>query len=166
MVFVDLFIDFKLRRIHHCECAMTHRETHTMKFETTDGTPNGTVTRVMESGEKWNERTVYDHNIETDEQTKRIAAELTALTGDQYFATSRGTGRGVVRAPHVGDLVSRAFNGDYYPEGEIVHVTKGTHKVVKTSTGATFYRSINSGAWVSRGWSLVGGHVSKLNPHF
>ena len=72
----------------------------------------------------------------------------------------------IVTPPAVGDKVSYAFNGDSYPDGEVVRVSKSL-RVVTTSTGSKFYRRRESGAWVQNGtWSLVRGHVSERNPHF
>ena len=72
----------------------------------------------------------------------------------------------IIRAPKIGDKVSYAFNGDYYPCGEISRVSP-TFKKVTTSTGRTFYRQRQTGCWKSNGtWSMVRGHIDRLNPHF
>lgn len=99
-----------------------------------------------------------------------IARGATELTGERYIATDAGPHVSprydVTRAPAVGDKVSYAFNGDSYPDGEIVRVSASL-KVVTTSTGSRFYRRKQSGSWVKGGtWSLVRGHVRKLNPEF
>ena len=74
----------------------------------------------------------------------------------------------VVRAPQIGDKVSYAFHGDYYPDGEIVHITKGTMRIIKTSTGRKYYRRKNSSQWKQTGgtWSLVFGHINRWNREF
>ena len=73
----------------------------------------------------------------------------------------------ICRFPAVGDEVSYGFNGDRYPDGEIVKVS-GTKKVVTTSTGRKYYRSASRPtSWLCAGtWSLIPGHVSTQNPHF
>lgn len=64
----------------------------------------------------------------------------------------------------VGDKVSKGFNGDCYPEGEIVRITPTG--IVKTNTGETF-RPVKGGGHRAGGtWWLVPGHVSKQNPSF
>lgn len=75
---------------------------------------------------------------------------------------------GICEPPKVGDLVSYAFNGDYYPCGRVVRVTTRTHRIVKTDTGHKFYRRGLSPTWVMEGgtWSLVQGHINKRNPCF
>ncbi|BES53148.1 hypothetical protein [Aeromonas phage phiWae14] len=71
----------------------------------------------------------------------------------------------VVRMPQVGDEVSRSFNGDYYPEGTIVKISKSLQ--ITTSTGKTFYRRKKTGTWLySKMWGLVQGHHNKWNPEF
>lgn len=99
-----------------------------------------------------------------------IADSATNLTGRKYIATDAGAGCSprydVIEAPMVGDDVSYAFNGDYYPCGKIASVSQSLRLVV-TDTGRKFYRRRNSGAWISQGmWSMVAGHVERQNPHF
>lgn len=99
-----------------------------------------------------------------------VAQDATALTGDVYLATDTPNTSprfDVIRAPKVGDEVSYAFNGDYYPDGKIVRVSKSM-RVVKTDTGHTYYRRGKTAAWVQTGgtWVLVQGHVSRRNPSF
>jgi hypothetical protein len=68
--------------------------------------------------------------------------------------------------PVVGSPVSRAFNGDASPEGEIAKVSP-TGKKVTTTTGTVFYRKGQTASWVAHGtWSMVAGHQSRRNPHF
>lgn len=72
----------------------------------------------------------------------------------------------VVEAPAVGDEVSFAFNGDSYPDGQIVKITKTFQ--VQTSTGKRYRRYKNTGVWLKEGgtWHLRQGHVSTQNPSF
>jgi hypothetical protein len=114
----------------------------------------------------WTSR--WDFNSLDDAQ--RIADSATKLTGRLYVAADAGEGVSprydVVEAPAVGDEVSYAFNGDYYPCGTITAISKSL-KLVTTSTGRKFYRRRNSGAWLNGGmWSLVSGTHSRLNLEF
>lgn len=100
------------------------------------------------------------------------ASAACKLSGELYLPCDRGEWVSprydVVKAPKVGDKVSYAFNGDYYPCGEVVAVTAGTARIVKTSTGKTFYRRKLTSAWIMQGgtWSLIPGWKSELNPSF
>lgn len=107
-------------------------------------------------------------------RAQRIAAEATSLTGDDWDAIDNGEWVSprydVIRVPRVGDKVSYAFNGDSYPDGEIVSVSaraKG-FRIVKTDTGGVYYRRKQSGAWIKKGgtWSLIQGHQRRWNPEF
>lgn len=105
-------------------------------------------------------------------RASEIAAQATALTGELHIADDQGscvTPRyDVVIAPKIGDKVSYAFNGDYYPDGTIVHVTPGTLRVIKTSTGKTYYKRGDKARWIQTGgtWTLVSGHHDRRNPEF
>lgn len=109
-------------------------------------------------------------NIIDFEHAAGVAKVLTDKTGDLWIATDAGPGvyprYDVVEAPKVGEKVSYAFNGDYYPCGEIVSISESL-RVIKTSSGKRFYRRKLTGAWINNGtWCLVPGHVSRLNPEF
>ena len=110
------------------------------------------------------------HDWKSFEQVEQIAAGLTKLIGDVYLAVDQGSSTwpryDVMKAPKVGDKVSYAFNGDYYPDGEIVGITNGWR--ITTSTGNKYNRRKNSGSWRKIGgtWSLVQGHINERNPHF
>lgn len=73
----------------------------------------------------------------------------------------------VIRVPAVGDEVSQAFNGDSYPCGVIVSISKSL-RVVTVTDGTKFWRRRQTGAWVrpGSGFSLIGGHVRKYNRSF
>lgn len=101
---------------------------------------------------------------------ERIAAEATELTGRLHVAADRGAYTSprydVIEAPVVGSEVSRAFNGDYYPAGKIVRVSKSLRRVV-TEDGTVFFRVRNTDSWRANGtWFMSPGRVSKLNPSF
>lgn len=112
------------------------------------------------------------HKIADMLHANRIAREASQLDGRLFTAVDSGPNVwprfDVVQAPKVGDKVSYGFNGDYYPDGEIVHVTAGTLRQVKTSTGNTYYRRKQTGSWVQKGgtWSMVQGHIDERNPSF
>lgn len=98
------------------------------------------------------------------------AQEVAAALGAGYIATDAGPNVSprydVIELPKVGDAVSYGFNGDYYPCGEIVSISKSLKKIT-TSTGRAFFRRRLTGSWVNAGtWSLVPGHVNKRNPEF
>jgi hypothetical protein len=98
-----------------------------------------------------------------------LAESATKLSGKRYIPTDAGEHVAprfdVKEAPAVGDLVSHSFNGDSYPDGVIVKISK-TLKVVTTSTGKRYHRRGLTGSWVNNGWSLVPGHRYTQNPHF
>jgi hypothetical protein len=76
----------------------------------------------------------------------------------------------VIELPRVGDKVSYAFNGDYYPCGEITKISKTLKQITaedKEGKVWKFYRVRQTGCWRMDGtWSLVPGHISRLNPEF
>ena len=108
-------------------------------------------------------------DMKSFEEAEQIAAALITLTGETYLAFDNGTGTshryGVTVPPKVGDDVSYGFNGDYYPCGKVVRITKGWR--VYTDSGKTFNRRKNSSGWMMAGgtWGLVSGHISEQNPH-
>lgn len=73
----------------------------------------------------------------------------------------------VIERPQIGDKVSYAFNGDYYPDGKIVNISASL-RIVTTDTGSKYYRRGQTGRWVKSGgtWSLVQGHRNDKNPSF
>ena len=108
-------------------------------------------------------------NITSFEHAAEIAAAQTIETGKLHIACDYGDHCSpryyTVEVPAVGDLVSYAFNGDYYPCGVVTAVSK-TLKKITTSEGKVFYRRRLTGCWKSNIWSLVGGHIERLNPEF
>jgi hypothetical protein len=113
-----------------------------------------------------------DVNVESrwDWKTFGDAEDVAAALGPDYIATDSGAHVSprydVIRIPQVGDEVSGEFNGDSYPEGKIVSVSKSL-RLITTDTGKKFYRVRRTGAWrANQTWSLTRGHVSKLNPSF
>jgi hypothetical protein len=109
-------------------------------------------------------------NITSFEHATEIAAAVTGVTGKLHIACDYGSHCSpryyTIEVPTVGDLVSYAFNGDYYPCGSITSISK-TLKKITTSDGQVFYRRRQTGCWKMNGvWSLVNGHIERLNPEF
>ena len=98
-----------------------------------------------------------------------MADAASVFSGEAYVATDAGgqcsPRYDVIRAPAIGDEVSYGFNGDCYPCGTVVKVSKSL-KRVETSEGKVFNRSKNTGRWFQHGWALVNGHHYEQNPHF
>ncbi len=73
----------------------------------------------------------------------------------------------IIIAPKVGDPVSYAFNGDYYPDGVITRISESC-RVVATSGGHVYFRRKATSSWIQAGgtWRLVQGHRSDKNMEF
>lgn len=134
---------------------------------------NGRVVRTaleIERDGVAKDKYTYRGDFDVLADAEKIAAQATEATGKLHIATDSGSGChprfDVIEAPKVGDKVSQYFNGDSYPRGTIVSVSK-TLKKVTTDTGAEFYRRGNTGAWLINGYaSMIHGHVSETNPSF
>lgn len=103
------------------------------------------------------------------DEAQQIAWGASAVTGERHIVTDAGEHCSpridVVRCPAVGDPVSYAFNGDSYPDGEIVSVSE-TLGVIRTSTGNRYTRVKQTGGWRRNGtWWLISGHRNDRNPH-
>ena len=109
------------------------------------------------------------NDLKDFQDAKELAQEATELTGDLHVACDLGDlvrpRYDVIRAPKVGDKVSYAFNGDCYPDGTIVKITKSG--IVKTERNSYRRRKL-SASWKQPGgtWSLVRGHINERNPEF
>jgi len=108
-----------------------------------------------------------------DWKTFEAAQEVAAALGPDYIATDAGTHVSprfdVQKLPKIGEDVSCAFNGDYYPCGKIVSISKSLRVIVAEEQGhkRAFYRVRNTGSWRNNGtWFLVSGHINKRNPEF
>ena len=128
----------------------------------------GVVTSVHK--EYTPENTVNRWDFECFEQAMLIAIQAESTTGKEYLPVDNGEWVSprydVIEAPCVGDKVSSGFNGDYYPEGEIVKISKN-FKIITTSTGKKFYRKGLTDRWRwGRIWTLVAGHHDRKNPSF
>ncbi len=110
------------------------------------------------------------HDFKSMEDADKIAKSATEATGKVYLPVDSGYGVSprfdVIEAPTVGDDVSYAFNGDYYPCGQIKSISD-SYRVIVTTEGQKFYRRRQSANWVhGKIWSLVDGHRFELNPSF
>lgn len=100
-----------------------------------------------------------------------IAIKARALNnGNDYIATDAGQNCSprydVIEVPKVGAEVSQSFNGDCYPCGKIVSISKSLKKIT-TDTGKVFWRYKQTGSWLVNGYaSMIAGHVSERNPSF
>ena len=135
---------------------------------------NGIAVEVRNLGEvasadlpKWESRWEWKSWLDA----AKVANELNLACGEvgRYVPTDAGPcvspRYDVIEAPRVGDEISYAYNGDYYPDGEIVKIS-GSKRIVYSSTGNKYWRRKNSGAWLKGGmWCLVPGHISERNPH-
>jgi hypothetical protein len=108
-------------------------------------------------------------NIKSFEHAAELAAAETQATGKLHIACDRGECCSpryhVAPVPVIGEEVSYAFNGDYYPCGVITTISK-TLKKITTSEGRVFYRRRNTDVWKDGPWCLVNGHINRLNPEF
>lgn len=108
---------------------------------------------------------------QTIEQALSVCSQANALhDGKLYIVIDSGRGVSprydVIAAPAVGDLVSKAFNGDYYPAGTIVKISDSLRRV-ETSTGLVFWRRGQSSGWINQGtWYMVQGRINERNPSF
>lgn len=131
------------------------------------------VVKVVDNIEHDGRNDMSRWDFKTFADAEHIAASANKLNdGKQYIATDSGPyvspRYDVVDVPKVGAPVSYAFNGDYYPCGKIVSVGSGAKMIVRTDTGAVFYRRRLTGTWIKEGgtWMLVRGHHSEKNPSF
>jgi hypothetical protein len=128
--------------------------------------------KVSEVLDKYRPPAICRSDFKSFEQAEFIARQANALNdGHHYTATDSGPNcyprYDVIRVPQVGDEVSMAFNGDYYPVGTITRVSGKCGRIVTTSEGKRFYRRRLSGVWLYSGmWALVGGHRNERNPSF
>ena len=99
-----------------------------------------------------------------------MAAYLTAMTGATWLPVDEGRHCSpqfrVTEAPKMGDTVSKSFNGDSYPCGEITRITKTWQ--ITTDQGVKFRRHKETGGWRQEGgtWWMIAGEHDERNPHF
>lgn len=108
-------------------------------------------------------------NIKSFDHATELAVAETQATGKLHIACDRGEWCSpryyVAPVPVVGEPVSYAFNGDYYPCGVITKISKTLQKIT-TSDGKVFFRKRKTDVWKSSIWSLVNGHIERQNPEF
>lgn len=117
----------------------------------------------------WDRSYENRNDWKTMERVEEIAVQLTAKLGRLFIGTDSGPNVSprydVIEAPTLGEKVSRKFNGDSYPEGEITKISKSLRRI-ETSTGVVFFRRRQSGCWSDGTFSMIPGHVSERNPSF
>lgn len=130
---------------------------------------DGTVwAKRNEKGDGW----ISTRDLNSFEEVTTLAAYLTAMTGKTFLPADAGAHCSprydVIEAPKVGDPISYGFNGDSYPDGEIVRITPNW--MVISSTGSRYNRSRQGrgGGWRKVGgtWSMIHGHIYEQNPSF
>ena len=103
-----------------------------------------------------------------------VAASLTTATGALYIVADSGPNvwprYDVIRAPAIGDIVSKAFNGDSYPCGTVTAIGKGLKRITATDSDGSrtlFYKQGDRAQWLNNGtWSLRAGAHYSQNPSF
>ena len=109
-------------------------------------------------------------DVESMAEARSLALYLTSMTGTAYLPADEGGGISpryrIVEAPVVGQKVSRTFNGDTYPCGTIVKITRTWQ--ITTDDGTRFRRRRETGGWLETGGSfwMTSGHHYEQNPHF
>ncbi len=104
------------------------------------------------------------------EEAKRFAQSMTDF-GNVIYMSYKQDGYSdrpyrVKPAPQIGDFVSYAFNGDYYPDGEIVAISASFRRI-KTESGNVYWRNKEAYQWkYEKTWSMVKGHHDERNPSF
>jgi hypothetical protein len=126
---------------------------------------------VVEVSSEYQRDWLDRNDIKSLAHAEQIAFSATALGGPRYVAVDAGDHCSprfdVIEAFKVGDEVSYAFNGDYYPDGKIVRMSASL-RVIHTSGGHTYYRRRQSASWIQTGgtWTLVHGTINRRNPSF
>lgn len=110
------------------------------------------------------------HNFRNMQDAQEFADKLWVRHNVKYMPIDNGPYHSpqfsVIVQPQVGDFVSYAFNGDYYPDSEIVRISK-TMKRITTASGKQYYRRKQTGSWkLNRTWTMVKGHHNERNPSF
>lgn len=133
--------------------------------------PDGTIGAGWISRWDWS-----DHPVSPRMFAQQLADSASKLGGDKFMVNDSGPGCSprfdVVRAPAVGDVVSKGFNGDSYPVGKIVKISAKGMKLITVQaddgTVLRFYRKGERAAWVQAGgtWSLIHGTHNERNPSF
>ncbi len=142
-----------------------------MTYIHVDADNNAKMISTKEAMELNWEGVISNRELDNPERTAQLTEMLNKTAGSQkYMIIDHGEHVGprydVIEKPQVGDPVSYAFNGDYYPCGHISAIS-ASMKIITTTTGKKFYRRKQTAKWLeSNTWALVSGHISKLNPSF
>ena len=109
----------------------------------------------------WN--TLEDAQFAADFATVFMDVPFLAIDNGEYVHPRYD----IIMAPQIGDEVSYSFNGDTYPAGKIVTISK-TMKRITTDEGVIFYGNPETGTWKRTGGTffLVKGRIKELNPCF
>ena len=113
------------------------------------------------------------HDLKSFEDAERVASMASQAMGHLYLATDAGAHvhprYDVIKAPMLGDEISYGFNGDYYPCGRILKISKDFRIITTDELRAKprrFYRRGKSAQWLEGGtWALVRGRRDERNPH-
>lgn len=124
--------------------------------------------RIADESERCQLTTENRNDWKSFEAAEAIAKAL----GEGYIAVDAGAHVSprydVIELPKVGDDVSYGFNGDYYPCGKIIYISRGpNYRKIVTDDGSVFWRLRKTGSWKKdQTWSLVQGVINKRNPEF
>jgi len=115
------------------------------------------ISTDCQSSEGWISR----WDMPTFEVAQEVADAASIFEGVDYIAIDNGAHTSprydVICALQTLDPISYYFNGDSYPCGYIKTISKSLKKIT-TTTGETFYRRKQSGAWLmNRQWSMIRG---------
>jgi hypothetical protein len=134
----------------------------------------GTITNVYSDAEmdRMEHRRVKSRwDIRDFAEAERWAELAQVATGKQHLAVDSGAHCSprfdVIEAPKVGDPVSEALNGDYYPCGHITRIS-ASYRRIETDGGDVFHRYRDSASWrkqKSSFWMVIG-HRNERNPDF
>lgn len=142
-------------------------------MKTTKGGGSMTTIATFEINTVEDLNQLMDCDIANYSHAEHLANRATEITGEKYLPVSRESTLpkcSIVRAPKVGDVVSRQYNGDANYVGVVVSISSTFKKVtVETDEGyyVSFYRVKNTGAWreSKSPFYMVKGVVNARNPH-
>jgi hypothetical protein len=106
---------------------------------------------------EWDLTSMTDAAVEADRQAEKHGGRWEPVDRGPRTSPRYGT----VRVPEVGEPVSRTLNGDCYPDGTVVRVTKTQ---IVTDTGHVYRRKGQTASWKDGPWYLTEGHERRWNP--
>lgn len=116
-----------------------------------------TTTEDEDGRSDWDLSTMAEAEVEADRRMDREGGRWVAVDRGPHVSPRYG----VARVPGVGEPVSRGLNGDTYPDGVVVRVTRTQ---IVTDTGHVYRRRGLTGSWKHGHWCLVEGHERRWNP--